>query len=86
MKMAIVESPMADLNGSLDVWRSHGASPPPLGAVLTINRLTQRKENRGDGGLRKESRGRVKIKICIPQNKWVHVGNDLIADNYYTTQ
>ena len=39
-----------------------------------------------DGGTRKESRGRVKIKICIPQGRWVHVGNNLIADNYYYTQ
>ena len=38
-----------------------------------------------DGGTRKESRGRVKIKICIPQGRWVHVGNNLIAVNYYYT-
>ena len=36
--------------------------------------------------MRKESRGRVKIKICIRQNRWVHVGNNLIADNYYSQQ
>ena len=35
--------------------------------------------------MRKESRGRVK-KICIRLTGWVHVGNNLIVDNYYTTQ
>jgi hypothetical protein len=40
----------------------------------------------GDGGTRKETRGRVKIKICIPPSRGVHVGNNLIAGNYYRTQ
>lgn len=39
-----------------------------------------------DGGMRKENRGGVKTKICIPPGGWVHVGNNLIADIYYTTQ
>ena len=25
-------------------------------------------------------------EICIPQSRWGYVGNNLIADNYYTTQ
>ena len=39
-----------------------------------------------DGSVRKEGGGRVKIKICIPPGRLVHVGNNLIADNYYTQQ
>ena len=35
--------------------------------------------------MKQENRGRVR-KICTPLSRWVHVGNNLIADNYNTTQ
>ena len=46
MKMAIVKNSRGGSKRAPDIWISQGVSPSPLGALLRMNKLTQREENR----------------------------------------